>query len=89
MYCIVLYLSPVLNPMSYDGARLYKAPSRPMLVIGRRYLIIYIDDWYSRMVWGYMLETKSADEICVFFKQFKAMVENEKPGYRIQRLRCE
>ena len=34
-YCIVLYLSPVLNPMSYDGARLYKAPGRPMLVIGR------------------------------------------------------
>ena len=33
--CIVLYLSPVLNPKSYDGARLYKAPSRPMLVIGR------------------------------------------------------
>ena len=35
LYCIVLYLSPVLNPVSYDGARLYKAPGRPMLVIGR------------------------------------------------------
>ena len=35
LYCIVLYLSPVLNPMSYDGVRLYKAPNRPMLVIGR------------------------------------------------------
>ena len=52
-------------------------------------MIIYIDD-YSRMVWGYMLETKSADEkICVVFKQFKAMVEGEKPRYRIQRLRCD
>ena len=30
LYCIVLYLSPVLNPMSYDGARLYKAPGRPI-----------------------------------------------------------
>ena len=30
-HCIVLYLSPVLNPMSYDGARLYKAPGRPMV----------------------------------------------------------
>ena len=34
-YCIVLYLSPALNPMSYGRARLYKAPGRPMLVIGR------------------------------------------------------
>ena len=41
------------------------------------------------MVWGYMLETKSADGICIVFKQFKAMVENEKPGYRIQRIRCD
>ena len=23
LYCIVFYLPPVLNPMSYDGARVY------------------------------------------------------------------
>ena len=31
LICILLYnLSPVLNPMSYDGTRLYKAPGRPI-----------------------------------------------------------
>ena len=37
MYCIVLYLLPVLNPESYDGARVLEASGRPMLVIGRSY----------------------------------------------------
>ena len=37
MYCIVLYLLPVLNPKSYDGARVLEASGRPMLVIGRSY----------------------------------------------------
>ena len=36
-YCIVLYLQPVLNPKSYDGARVLEASGRPMLVIGRSY----------------------------------------------------
>ena len=36
-YCIVLYLLPVLNPRSYDGARVLEASGRPMLVIGRSY----------------------------------------------------
>ena len=35
LYCIVLYLQPVLNPKSYDGARVLEASGRPMLVIGR------------------------------------------------------
>ena len=35
LYCIVLYLLPVLNPKSYDGARVLEASGRPMLVIGR------------------------------------------------------
>ena len=35
--CIVLYLLPVLNPKSYDGARVLEASGRPMLVIGRSY----------------------------------------------------
>ena len=38
-YCIVLYLQPVLNPKSYDGARVLEASGRPMLVIGRSYVV--------------------------------------------------
>ena len=39
LYCIVLYLQPVLNPKSYDGARVLEASGRPMLVIGRSYVL--------------------------------------------------
>ena len=39
VYYIVLYLLPVLNPKSYDGARVLEASGRPMLVIGRSYLV--------------------------------------------------
>ena len=35
LYCIVLYLQPVLNPEIYDGARVLEASGSPMLVIGR------------------------------------------------------
>ena len=42
MYCIVLYLQPVLNPKSYDGARVLKASDRPMLAIGRSYGFVSI-----------------------------------------------
>ena len=35
LYCIVLYLQPVLNPKSYDGARVLEAAGRPLLVKGR------------------------------------------------------
>ena len=31
LYCIVLYLLPVLNPKSYDGARVLEASGRPIL----------------------------------------------------------
>ena len=34
LYCIVLYLPPVLNPKSHDGAQVLEALGRPMLVIG-------------------------------------------------------
>ena len=37
LYCIVLYLQPVLNPKSYDEARVLETSGRPMLVIGRSY----------------------------------------------------
>ena len=33
-YCIVLYLQPVLNPESYDGARVLEASGRPIQVPG-------------------------------------------------------
>ena len=42
LYCIVLYLQPVLNPKSYDGARVLEASGRPMLVIGRSYWVVPI-----------------------------------------------
>ena len=29
--CIVLYLQPVLNPKSYDGARVLEASGRPIM----------------------------------------------------------
>ena len=35
LYCIVLYLQPVLNSKSYDGARVLEASGRPLLVKGR------------------------------------------------------
>ena len=45
LYCIVLYLQPILNPKSYDGARVLEASGRPMLVIGRSYeLSIQVDE---------------------------------------------
>ena len=39
MECVVLYSQPVLNPKSYDGARVLEASGRPMLVIGRSYFV--------------------------------------------------
>src|SRR5258706_5661708 len=44
LYCIVLYLLLVLNPKSYDGARVLEASGRPMLVIGRSYWFVPIQD---------------------------------------------
>ena len=44
MYCIVLYLQPVLNPKSYDGARVLEASGRPLLVKGRSYGFVSIQE---------------------------------------------
>ena len=44
LYCIVLYLQPVLNPKSYDGARVLEASGRPLLVKGRSYWVVR-DGW--------------------------------------------
>ena len=35
---------PVLNPKSYDGARVLEASGRPMLVIGRSYWVVPIQE---------------------------------------------
>ena len=40
------------------------------------------------MAQGYTFKTKSTNKICRVFKQFKAIVENEKLGYWIQKFRC-
>ena len=47
-YCIVLYLLPVLNPESYDGARVLEASGRPMLVIGRSYGSVSIQEGITK-----------------------------------------
>ena len=39
LYCIALYLLPVLNPKSYDGARVLEASGRPML---GRSIVLYL-----------------------------------------------
>ena len=44
LYCIVLYLLPILNPKSYDEARVLEASGHPMLVIGRSYVFDSIQD---------------------------------------------
>ena len=48
LYCIVLYLLPVLNPKSYDGARVLEASGRPMLVIGRSYGFVSIQEGITK-----------------------------------------
>ena len=67
LYCIVLYLQPVLNPESYDGARVLEASGRPMLVIGRSYVFDSIQDGETAersatTLAGDALTTKLADE---------------------------
>ena len=36
LYCILLYLQPVLNPKSYDGPQVLEASSRPLGTDKRR-----------------------------------------------------
>ena len=52
LYCIVLYLPPVLDPMSYDGARVLEALGHPMrlrsttLAITHNSSLAYIPDLF-------------------------------------------
>ena len=49
----------MLNPKSYDGARVLEASGHPMLVIGRSYWVVPIQDEDVKTEAG----TKLADEI--------------------------
>ena len=62
LYCIVLYLLPVLNPESYDGARVLEASGRPMLVIGRSYWIVPIQDEDVNMEGGMKLTEETMEK---------------------------
>ena len=62
LYCIVLYLLPVLNPMSYDGARVLEASGRPMLVIGRSYCVVPIQDEDVNMEAGMKLTDETTEK---------------------------
>ena len=58
-HCIVLYLQPVLN--RYDGARVLRASGRPMLVIGRSYVVsIQVEELEETITGGVI--TKLAEE---------------------------
>ena len=59
----------------------------PPSISGYTYFIIYIDD-FTRMGWIYLLKSKSADDVCEVFIQFKAEVETA-TGLSIQRFRCD
>ena len=53
-------MQPVLNPKSYDGARVLEASGRPMLVIGRSYVVsIQVEELIRRQD----RTTKFAEEI--------------------------
>ncbi len=59
----------------------------PPSISGYTYFIVYIDD-FTRMGWIYLLKSKSADDVCEVFIQFKAEVETA-TGLSIQRFRCD
>ena len=54
----------MLNPKSYDGARVLEASGRPMLVIGRSYeLSIQVEVAITKLA-EEMMEYKDEDETC-------------------------
>ena len=59
----------------------------PPSISGYTYFIVYIDD-FTRMGWIYLLKSKSADDVCEVFIQFKAEVETA-TGLSIQRFRYD
>jgi len=62
-------------------------PISPASQSGRRYYILYIDD-FSRYTWVCFLRGKSSSEVCTVFKDFKILVERQLK-HRITRFRCD
>jgi len=54
---------------------------------GRRYYILYIDD-FSRYTWVCFLRSKSSSEVCTVFRDFKNLVELQLK-HCITRFRCD
>jgi len=63
-------------------------PINPPLHSGKRYFIVYIDD-YSRLAFTYFLHTKTATEIVSVFQEFLARVEAMLPTVKFSRFRCD
>jgi len=59
----------------------------PQSQSGRRYYILYIDD-FSRYTWVCFLRSKSPAEVCTVFRDFKTLVELQ-VQHQITRFRCD
>ena len=63
-------------------------PITPPSHSGKRYFIVYIDD-YSRTAFTYFLHTKTATEIVSVFQEFLSRVEAMLPTVKFSRFRCD
>lgn len=63
-------------------------PITPPSSSGKRYFILYIDD-FSRVASVFFLRGKSAEEVTSVFQEFKASMEKRYPDYPITRFRCD
>jgi len=62
-------------------------PISPQSLSGRRYYILYIDD-FSRYTWVCFLRSKSSSEVHSVFRDFKNLVELQLK-HRITRFQCD
>jgi len=62
-------------------------PINPAYQSGRRYYILYIED-FSRYTWVCFLRGKSSLEVCTVFKDYKTLVERQLK-HRITRFQCD
>jgi len=62
-------------------------PISPQSLSGRRYYILYIDD-FSRYTWVCFLHSKSSSEVCTVFRDFKNLVKLQQK-HRITRFWCD
>jgi len=63
-------------------------PITPPSHSGKRYFILYIDD-YSRTAFAYFLHTKTANEIVSVFQEFLSRIEAMLPDVKFSRFRCD